>query len=208
MDECLPRLSATVPGAACASCLDRGMEMTFKPPHDPTHLYFVTATIMGWKRLFTNPIYAEIVLQSLDWHRSHERWSLFVFVIMPTHIHFVIQPLGEQTISTVLQSFGSYTAHAILNQLQRDGRIGLLAFFTQRQDRDAGKQHQIWLPIEAKNIYSVEFLRQKVEYTHNNPVAKHWHLVDDRADYVYSSACFYDRDKPPVIAIDDVREWM
>jgi len=184
------------------------MEMTFKPHHDSTHLYFITATIMGWKRLFTNPTYAEIILQSLDWHRSHERWSLFVFVIMPTHIHLVIRPLGEQTIFTVLQSFGSYTAHAILTQLRRDGRTGLLAFFAQRQDRDADKQHQIWLPIEAKNIYSVEFLRQKVEYTHNNPVARHWHLVDDRADYVYSSACFYDRDEPAVIAVDDVREWM
>ena len=124
--------------------------MTFKPHHDPTHLYFVTATIMGWKRLFANPIYAEIVLQSLDWHRSNERWSLFVFVIMSTHIHLVIRPRGEQTISTVLQSFGSYTAHAILDQLRRDGRTGLLAFFAQRQDQDAGKQHQVWLPLKPR----------------------------------------------------------
>ena len=77
-----------------------------------------------------------------------------------------------------------------------------------RQERDATKAHQVWLPIEARNIYSVEFLRQKVEYTHNNPVAKHWHLVDHRADYAYSSACFYDRGETPVIAVDDVREWM
>ena len=55
---------------------------------------------------------------------------------------------------------------------------------------------------------SAGFLRQKVAYTHNNPVAKHWRLVEDRADYVYSSACFYDRGEPPVIAVDDVREWM
>ena len=183
-------------------------QMTFKPHHDPTHLYFVTATVLGWKHIFIEPTYAKIVLQSLDWHRRHDRWSVFVFVAMPNHTHFVIRPLGEQTISTVLQSFGSYTAHAILDQLRQDGRTDLLAFFAQRQDRDASKQHQIWLPIEAKNIYSVEFLHQKVEYTHNNPVAKHWHLVDDRADYVYSSACFYDRDELPIIAVDDVREWM
>jgi len=127
--------------------------MTFKPHHDPTHLYFVTATVLGWKHLFIEPVYAEIILQSLDWHRHHGRWSLFVFVIMPSHAHLIIRPLGEQTISTVLQSFGSYTAHAILDRLQQDGRMGLLTFFSQRQDRDAGKQHQIWLPIEAKNVY-------------------------------------------------------
>jgi putative transposase len=182
--------------------------MTFKPLHDPTHLYFVTATVLGWKHLFVQQFYAEIVLQSLDWHRCHGRWSLFVFVLIPNHAHFIVRPLGEQTISTVLQSFGSYTAHAILDRLQHEGRTDLLAFFAQRQDQDVSKQHQIWLPIEAKNVYSVDFLRQKVEYTHNNPVAKHWRLVDDRADYVYSSACFYDRGESPIIAVDDVREWM
>jgi hypothetical protein len=59
-----------------------------------------------------------------------------------------------------------------------------------------------------KNVYSVEFLRQKVEYLHNNPVAKHWRLADDRADYRYSSARFYDKDEPPTVEVDDVREWM
>jgi putative transposase len=182
--------------------------MPIKPHHDPTHLYFVTATILGWKHLFIDQAYAEIVLQSLEWHRCHDRWFLFVFVLMPNHAHFIVQPRGAQTISTVLQSFGSYTAHATLERLRRDGRTDLLAFFAQRQDRDEGKAHQIWLPIEAKNAYSVEFLRQKVEYVHNNPVAKHWHLVGDRADYVYSSACFYDRGEAAVVAVDDVREWM
>jgi len=182
--------------------------VTFTPYHDPTHLYFVTATILGWKHLFIERAYAEIVLQSLDWHRRHGRWSLFAFVVMPNHAHFVVRPLGEETVSTVLQSFGSYTAHAILDRLGEDGRADVLAFFAQRQDLDASKEHQVWLPIEAKNVYSVGFLRQKVAYTHNNPVAKHWRLVEDRADYVYSSACFYDRGEPPVIAVDDVREWM
>ena len=76
--------------------------MTVKPRHDPTHLYFVTATVLGWKRLFIEPAYAEIVLQSLDWHRRQDHWSLFVFVAMPNHAHFIIRPLGEHTISTVL----------------------------------------------------------------------------------------------------------
>jgi REP element-mobilizing transposase RayT len=182
--------------------------LSFKPHHDPTHLYFVTATVIGWKHLFVDPTYAEIVLQSLDWHRRQGRWSLFAFVVMPNHAHFVIRPLGEQTVSTVLQSFGSYTAHAILDELRQDRRKDLLAFFAERHDQDATKRHQVWLPIEAKNVYTVEFLRQKVEYVHNNPVAKRWRLADDRADYRYCSACFYDRGEPPIIPVDDVREWM
>jgi REP element-mobilizing transposase RayT len=176
--------------------------------HDPTHLYFVTATILGWKPLFAEPAYAQIVLDSLDWHRAHDRWQLFVYVLMPSHVHAVLKPLGDRSISEVLQSFGSFTAHAILRRLREDQRHDLLAFFARRQDGDATKKHQVWRPLQAKNVYSQAFLREKVEYVHNNPVAKAWRLAQDRADYLYSSACFYDRDEAPLVAVDDVREWL
>jgi REP element-mobilizing transposase RayT len=182
--------------------------MTFKPHHDPSHLYFITATIMGWRKLFAKPTYAHVVLDSLDWHRRHGRWALYAYVVMPDHMHAVLKPAADQTISTVLQSFGSFTAHAILKQLQAEKQVGLLAFFARRQDQDSTKEHQIWLPIQPKNIHSVGFLREKVEYTHNNPIAKQWALVDDRADYPYSSARFYDYGLPPVVEVDDVRDWM
>lgn len=67
-------------------------------------------------------------------------------------------------------------------------------------------RHKIWRDIQAKNIYSLSFLEQKIEYIHANPCRKKWHLVDERADYKYSSACYYDRGEKPIIEIDDVRE--
>lgn len=57
-----------------------------------------------------------------------------------------------------------------------------------------------------KNIYSEKFLAQKMEYIHQNPVAKDWELVQDRAEYRYSSACFYDKNQQPIIDVDDIRE--
>jgi len=60
--------------------------------------------------------------------------------------------------------------------------------------------------VQAKNIYTEKFLAQKMEYIHQNPVAKEWNLVQDRASYIYSSACFYDDDRQPIVEIDDVRE--
>jgi REP element-mobilizing transposase RayT len=127
---------------------------------------------------------------------------------MPNHLHAIIKPTGDYSISRVLQSFGSYTAHEILARLKEQGRRNLLAFFAQREDRDPNKEHQIWQPIQAKNVYSRAFLREKLEYLHNNPVAKAWRLVEARADYAYSSACFYDRGNVPMVEVDDVREWL
>jgi REP element-mobilizing transposase RayT len=182
--------------------------MTFKPHHDPTHLYFLTATILGWRQVFVKPAYARIVLDSLDWHRRQGRWSLYAYVLMPNHLHALVKPEETRTVSDVLQSFGSFTAHAILVRLKSESHDNLLAFFAQRREKDARKEHQIWQPIQAKNVYSAAFLREKLDYMHNNPVAKQWHLVEDRADYAYSSACFYDRGEAPAVEVDDVRGWL
>jgi hypothetical protein len=80
--------------------------------------------------------------------------------------------------------------------------------YLEAQKRDHQRLHSVWQDIQAKNIFTNEFLIQKMEYIHSNPIRKKWALVTDRADYRYSSACFYDRAEQPLIAIDDVRDWL
>jgi REP element-mobilizing transposase RayT len=179
--------------------------MTFDSHQDASHLYFITAALCGWKPLFIEPTYANIVLNSLDWLRRQGRMGLYAFVLMPSHLHAIVKPT-KRTIGELLQNFGSYTAHVILKQLRRENRTDLLEFFHQSR-RDSRHQHSIWQDIQAKNVYSSEFLRQKLEYIHNNPVDKDWSLVDDRVDYTYSSARFYDCDEPAVIQVDDVSQY-
>jgi REP element-mobilizing transposase RayT len=129
---------------------------------------------------------------------------LFAFFILPSHLHFILKP-ENKAINEILQDFGSFSAHTILHQLRMDQRDDLLKFFHE-QRRDARHQHSIWQDIQAKNVYSNEFLSQKMEYIHSNPVSKDWRLVEDRADYKYSSACFYDNGDTPIIPITDVNE--
>lgn len=182
--------------------------MTFKPRALPEHLYFVTGSLVGWRPLFTRPEFAALLLDSLAWHRQHQRWTLYAFVIMPTHFHILIKPGDELTITANLQSLGSFTAHAILKHLRAQHLHAELDYFATHRQADPTEQHQVWQPLQAKNVFSVEFLREKVEYIHNNPTAKRWALVDDRADYRYSSARYYDRGEAPPVEVDDVRPWM
>lgn len=179
--------------------------MTFNSIHDDSHLYFITAALCGWRWLFDQTAYADIVLGSLSWMRRKKRMFLYAFDLMPSHIHAIVKPI-DMEIGDVLQKFGSFTAHAILKQLRKENRSGLLQFFHE-QTEDRRHQHQIWQDIQAKNIYSIDFLRQKLEYIHNNPVDKEWNLASDRATYQYSSACFYDYGLQPLIEVDDVRVW-
>jgi REP element-mobilizing transposase RayT len=180
--------------------------MTFPSFHDPSHLYFITASIIEWKHLFITPKYITIPLSSLAWMQQQKRILLFAFVIMPSHLHAIIKPLSD-TIGGILQQFGSFTAHDILKNLLADNQSELLKTFHQKK-RDQRHEHSIWQDIQAKNVYSPDFLWQKMEYIHQNPVAKDWQLVTDRADYLYSSAGYYDYGRKPIIEITDVNEWL
>jgi REP element-mobilizing transposase RayT len=180
--------------------------MTFPSFHDPAHLYFITASIIEWKHLFTAPAYINIPLNSLAWMQQQKRILLFAFVIMPSHLHAIIKPVSD-TIGAIVQQFGSFTAHRILKQLRADNKNDLLNIF-QQYKRDERHEHSIWRNIQAKNIYSPDFLWQKMEYIHQNPIAKDWKLVEDRADYLYSSAGYYDLGRRPIIEITNVREWL
>jgi hypothetical protein len=95
----------------------------------------------------------------------------------------------------------------VLKELTAQNQTELLQFFESHRRRQA-KTYSIWQDIQAKNIITREFLAEKVEYIHNNPINKDWHLTNHRADYIYSSACFYDDDRKPIIDVDDVREWL
>jgi len=182
--------------------------MTFKPWYDPTHLYFITATLLGWQPLFTRPKFARLILDSLDWHRRQARWAFYAYVVMPTHFHAIVKPAQDLTITDNLQSVASFTAHAILKQLRADNLSEELRFFAEHRRPDRTERHQIWQPLQAKNIYSPEFLREKLEYVHNNPVAKKWQLAPNRASYEFSSARFYDLGETPEVEVDDIRAWL
>ncbi len=180
--------------------------MTFSSINDPAHLYFITAAIVQWKHLFIRSEYAKIVLNSLAWLQQQQRILLFAYVVMPSHLHAIIKP-ENAAIADIVQQFGSFTAHEILKRLRKDGENDLLDLFQQKR-RDPRHKHSIWQDIQAKNIFSMDVLQQKLEYIHQNPIAKEWKLVEDRADYLYSSAGYYDYGRKPVIEVTDINEWL
>jgi hypothetical protein len=125
---------------------------------------------------------------------------------MSTHLHAILLPLNRP-IGELLQNFGSFTAHKIMQNLRKENRKDLVDFFHAHR-RENSLEHSIWQDIQAKNIYSEKFLIQKMEYIHQNPVTNELKLVQDRAEYLYSSACYYDEGQRPIIEIDDIRDFL
>jgi putative transposase len=70
-----------------------------------------------WKHLFITPEYINIPLNSLVWPQQQKQILLFAFMIMPSHLHVILKP-EDDTIGEIVQQFGSFTAHEILNKLR------------------------------------------------------------------------------------------
>ncbi|MDB5018334.1 MAG: hypothetical protein JWQ84_3166 [Mucilaginibacter sp.] len=76
------------------------------------------------------------------------------------------------------------------------------------KERLNGQKHKVFEPsFDAKPIYTLSFLHQKVDYIHHNPVSGKWNLCGEFTDYLHSSAAFYHDEKPhQLIGITDYRE--
>lgn len=65
------------------------------------------------------------------------------------------------------------------------------------REKKKGQKHKVFEEsFDAKPVHSREFLLQKVNYIHHNPVSKKWSLVSDYVNYEHSSASFYELDLP------------
>jgi carbamoyl-phosphate synthase large subunit len=60
---------------------------------------------------------AQIVADTLR-HFEGERYALDAFVVMPNHVHVIFKPKAEHSVSEILHSWKSFSAHA-LNQLHK-----------------------------------------------------------------------------------------
>ena len=147
-----------------------------------------------------------IVMDSLAWMRQNKIWKLYSFCLMPNHLHTIVQLLDDRPIEKVVGQFHSFTGHKIVEMLKLDGNSINAAFFQQRGLKKGDRNFLIWEDCLARNIETEQVLLESVEYIHNNPFNKKWHLVDERSDYDYSSACYYDLGKKPIVEIDDIQE--
>lgn len=63
-----------------------------------------------------------------------------------------------------------------------------------KREQKKGQIHKVFEDsFDAKECFNEEFIFQKLQYIHHNPVSKKWNLVNDFMDYEHSSASFYEK---------------
>jgi REP element-mobilizing transposase RayT len=157
---------------------------------DQEALHYVTFQVVNWVDLFTRQVYRDIVIESLKFCQVNKGLEIYAFVVMSNHIHILL-PSSIGKLSDTIREFKSYTAKQILlaiemeQESRRDWMLNLFEFAAKQHKRN--EKYQVWThENHAELIYSDNFIFQKINYIHDNPVRAG--IVENPEDYLYSSA--------------------
>jgi REP element-mobilizing transposase RayT len=112
---------------------------------------------------------------------------------MSNHIHLIAQSSNGK-LSDTIRDIKKFTSKRIIETMQTipesrsEWMLYLFSFNASQHSRN--KTYQVWThENHAVYLYGPEFIREKVDYLHNNPVRSG--LVEKPEDYLYSSARYY-----------------
>jgi putative transposase len=127
--------------------------------------------------MFENP---EHIIDHLKKLREEYNLAIYGYVVMPNHFHIIWHVPAKPGISKIMQLFKGRTAKKILCELrnQSDFNMGSIT----RPDGHASLWQRRFYDY---NLITEHKFIEKLEYIHANPVK--WGLVDDPADWPYSS---------------------
>ena len=150
--------------------------------------YFHTCTVLEWLPVFTRPAAAQIVLDALVFLQERRGLTLYAYVIMENHLHFIASGSGQKD---AVDRFKSFTARKILDYLLERKEQRFLSWFSKyKQDFKQDREHQFWQEgTHPEEIQNQAMIRQKIEYIHDNPVRRGY--VDKQECWRYSSARNY-----------------
>lgn len=153
-------------------------------------VYFWTATVKDWKRLFRPDKYKRLIVDQLIALSNRQLILLYGFVIMSNHIHLIWEPIAKNGKEMPHASFNKAVGHEIIKDLKQN-HSGVLPYF---KVNETERQYRVWqrdsLAVLMDDQKKVE---QKLVYIHTNPLQGHWNLATSPEDYQWSSAEFYEK---------------
>ena len=121
--------------------------------HIPGAVYHLRTTTVGRLPLLADDACKHIALDALKCAAAAASFDVLAYVIMPEHVHLVVRPTSDATISQFIALFKQRSARRINRHLGRRGSLWRKEFF----------DHV---------LRSHEHLEELVRYIHDNPVRR------------------------------------
>jgi REP element-mobilizing transposase RayT len=162
------------------------------------YVYCLTLTVEEWIDVFSRPAYKHIIIDSLNYCINNKGLEVYCWCLMSNHLHLIARAKEKGNLSDILRDFKKFTSKtliAAIKEIQESRRDWMLnLFWYAGKNNKKIKYFKIWQDgSDAKEIHSVDFLDEKMNYIHNNPVRAE--LVANPEDYLYSSARDYAGEK-------------
>lgn len=158
------------------------------------YLYFITMTVVDWVDVFTRPSYKHEIVNSLKYCQQHKGLERYAWCLMTNHLHLIVSAVEGHNLSDILRDFKKHTNKSIIKiikeepESRREWLLDRLEFNGKYNPKI--KNYKFWQHgNDAKEIHSNEFLDQKIDYIHRNPVEAE--IVSEPEHYWYSSARNY-----------------
>ncbi len=170
----------------------------FDIPGDP---HFLTFSCFRRMPLLSRNRSRQWVIDALSRSRESGQIDLWAYVIMPEHVHVVLLPHKEVTISEVLKSVKQSVSCRALLWLRQNDKAFLqrLEVFDRSNDH---RSYRFWQRGGGydRNLRTVSDVHEKIAYVHNNPVRRGW--VERAEQWPWSSAAAWESGIDQPLAID------
>ena len=156
--------------------------------------YFITITTVGWIDVFTRLNQKNILINALQYCQKKKGLEIYSYCIMSSHIHLLCKGTEGFILSDIIRDFKKFTSKKIVQTIidePESRREWMLDYFQKACEHLKKDQtYKVWQNgYHAEHIYSNSFIKQKINYIHNNPVKDK--IVTLAEDYYFSSARNY-----------------
>jgi REP element-mobilizing transposase RayT len=168
-----------------------GSRYLFDSKHD---LFFTTTTVVDWLDIFTRPEYVSILYDSLEFCQKHKGLKIHGYVIMTNHFHLIVST-ESRPLFTIFRDLKQFTSKQIVKAIEENPsesrKSWLLRHLAFRGKNNSDNTNfQVWQKgNHPKPLWSLDVIRQKLEYIHLNPVRAG--IVFEAQHYMHSSAFDY-----------------
>ncbi len=148
-------------------------------------LHFVTFTVKDFVPVFSVESIALRLRGVLEFYEKNGTYRLHAYVIMPEHVHLLIERRVERTIGAIVRDIKKYFSHVYRSDFL--GRIGL----DDAGMRGRGGFHLWQVGFDEVTIASEKQYLIKLNYILNNPIKRG--LVEQAEDYPFCFAAIHKR---------------
>ena len=168
--------------------------MSTKYKANDNQCYFITLTTVGWVDVFTRLNQKYIIIKSLEYCQKDKGLEIYAYCLMHSHLHMVCRAIEGSKLSDIIRDFKKYTSKKIIKAIINEPesrREWLLHHFKEAcVHLKRNQEYKVWQNgYHAEVLYSNSFIKEKINYIHNNPVKDK--IVQFAEDYVFSSARNY-----------------